>query len=318
MNIKVIRSDEIYRKMISASDEKREDIFRNELLKPFEFKWQCIGVPLKAETVGGFDAVAAIRMGGSYAPAQITENVLPEVEMIRDNSFWNACEKNIRNTLEEFERHGIKLPTEKYTFTILLNDPNNPMSAMTGDYCGDGGIPGYIIGTIIPNEKSLQMLPVALSHEANHNVRWQFMQWSPNVTLAEALELYRQKYNEAWFAEGGILTKPTIFGSMGNTLLGGGEAGYEAILPLSKLSGMIADMLKKLLPNMTMSIDSSGIGSLMAMKQGTNISNVSSTTNNIDRGITQNLTIISPAALSPSETARKNKQAARQLAMEWS
>ncbi len=187
MNIKVIRSDELYRKMIFATDEKREDIFRDELLKPFAFKWQCIGVPLKAEAEGGFDAVAAIRMGGGYTPSQITENVLPEIEMISDNSFWNACENSICNTLNGFLQYGITLPTENYTFSVLLNNPNNPMSAMTGDYCGDGGIPGYIIGTIIPNDKSLQMLPVALAHEANHNVRWQFMQWSPNVTLADMI-----------------------------------------------------------------------------------------------------------------------------------
>ena len=61
------------------------------------------------------------------------------------------------------------------------------MSAMTGDYCGDGGIPGFITGTIIPNDKSMQMLPVALAHETNHNVRWQFMKWSPSVTLADMI-----------------------------------------------------------------------------------------------------------------------------------
>ncbi|MEG0843177.1 MAG: DUF2268 domain-containing putative Zn-dependent protease [Romboutsia sp.] len=72
-------------------------------------------------------------------------------------------------------------------FTVLLNDPKNPMSAIIGDYCGDGGIPGYIIGTIIPNELSLKMLPVALAHEANHNVRWQFIQWSYDVTLADMI-----------------------------------------------------------------------------------------------------------------------------------
>lgn len=38
-----------------------------------------------------------------------------------------------------------------------------------------------------------------------------------------------------WFAEGGVMTSPTIFGSSGNELLGGGEAGDEAILPLSSL-----------------------------------------------------------------------------------
>jgi uncharacterized protein YjaZ len=31
------------------------------------------------------------------------------------------------------------------------------------------------------------MLPVALAHEANHNVRWQFMRWSPTITLADMI-----------------------------------------------------------------------------------------------------------------------------------
>jgi TP901 family phage tail tape measure protein len=43
------------------------------------------------------------------------------------------------------------------------------------------------------------------------------------------------KFDIQWNAEGGILTKPTIFGSSDGKLLGGGEAGDEAVLPLSTL-----------------------------------------------------------------------------------
>lgn len=47
-----------------------------------------------------------------------------------------------------------------------------------------------------------------------------------------------------WFASGGIMTKPTVFGANGNNLLAGGEAGPEAILPLNllweKLSGLFS------------------------------------------------------------------------------
>lgn len=43
------------------------------------------------------------------------------------------------------------------------------------------------------------------------------------------------KFDIKWNAEGGIMTQPTIFGAAGGKLLGGGEAGDEAILPLSKL-----------------------------------------------------------------------------------
>ena len=36
-----------------------------------------------------------------------------------------------------------------------------------------------------------------------------------------------------WYAKGGIMTKPTIFGMNGNNLMVGGEAGNEAVLPLN-------------------------------------------------------------------------------------
>lgn len=43
------------------------------------------------------------------------------------------------------------------------------------------------------------------------------------------------KFDIQWYAEGGVMTAPTIFGAAGSKLLGGGEAGDEAILPLSAL-----------------------------------------------------------------------------------
>lgn len=47
----------------------------------------------------------------------------------------------------------------------------------------------------------------------------------------------------AWYAKGGILTSPTIFGMQGGSLLGGGEAGPEAVLPISTLKSYISDSL---------------------------------------------------------------------------
>ena len=46
-------------------------------------------------------------------------------------------------------------------------------------------------------------------------------------------------FNVKWHAQGGILTQPTIFGRMGDTLLGGGEAGAEAIAPITLLQDYI-------------------------------------------------------------------------------
>ena len=38
-----------------------------------------------------------------------------------------------------------------------------------------------------------------------------------------------------WYKNGGIMTRPTVFGASGNKLLAGGEAGPEGIIPLNKL-----------------------------------------------------------------------------------
>lgn len=47
-----------------------------------------------------------------------------------------------------------------------------------------------------------------------------------------------------WYAEGGILTQPTIFGASGNNLLAGGEAGAEAVVPLATLWEKLDAMIR--------------------------------------------------------------------------
>lgn len=86
-----------------------------------------------------------------------------------------------------------------------------------------------------------------------------------------------------WYANGGILTNPTIFGALGDgTLLGGGEAGPEAVLPIEHLKSYIMD----------------------ALDEQTSVGNY-----------TQNVYINSPTALTPSEIARQTRNATRQMAL---
>lgn len=51
------------------------------------------------------------------------------------------------------------------------------------------------------------------------------------------------KFSIDWYKEGGILDGAQIFGAMGGKLLGGGEAGKEAVLPLSELWTQMRSML---------------------------------------------------------------------------
>ena len=110
MNITAIRSDRIYRKMMNVAPAEKDNMYRDELRKPFAFKWPCVGIPLPAETDGGYDVVSAAAMSGYYAPAQITEERRGEINQISNEAFWTDCENSIRNTLSGFEQHRIKLP----------------------------------------------------------------------------------------------------------------------------------------------------------------------------------------------------------------
>jgi gas vesicle protein len=51
-------------------------------------------------------------------------------------------------------------------------------------------------------------------------------------------------FSVKWNAEGGVLTQPTIFGQTGNTLLGGGEAGKEAVAPIDVLKDYVAEAVR--------------------------------------------------------------------------
>jgi phage-related protein len=63
--------------------------------------------------------------------------------------------------------------------------------------------------------------------------------------IGDLLEGSIPKLGIEWYKEGGIMTKPTIFGMNGNSLMAGGEAGAEAILPIDKLEGYISDVVEK-------------------------------------------------------------------------
>lgn len=52
-----------------------------------------------------------------------------------------------------------------------------------------------------------------------------------------------------WYKEGGILSGAQIFGQMGGNLLGGGEAGQEAVLPLSDFYDHLDGILSRYMTN---------------------------------------------------------------------
>lgn len=80
------------------------------------------------------------------------------------------------------------------------------------------------------------------------------------------------KFDVQWYANGGILTSPTIFGMQNGKLLGGGESGAEAVLPLSRLEEMITSGMTAALGSggdtvINVSIDNNSLGSVILTAQ---------------------------------------------------
>ena len=61
MRVSAVRSDGVYSKIMSAPLDKKNDIYRYELMMAFEKKWACYNIPIKAKTSGGYEIIMASR-----------------------------------------------------------------------------------------------------------------------------------------------------------------------------------------------------------------------------------------------------------------
>lgn len=187
MKIKCLYSTDIYEKILSAPADKREDIFRYELMQPFQGKWDCYQIPLKAKVPGGYDVIMASEMLGILTPKKLTTEFEAEIDLMKDHKFWDECTKSVTHSLQYFEDHGVELKVKDYIYTMLLADPDSIYTKLSDGYSGDGGIPGFITAYLLPKKETMQRIPTALAHECNHNVRFQYIAWSQNITLGEMM-----------------------------------------------------------------------------------------------------------------------------------
>lgn len=67
-----------------------------------------------------------------------------------------------------------------------------------------------------------------------------------------------------WYAKGAVLNAPTLFGINGNQLMGGGEAGAEAVLPISVLEEYISNSMNHFI-SMIPQIDYERLGDEVAV-----------------------------------------------------
>ncbi|MCB2837234.1 phage tail tape measure protein [Streptococcus dysgalactiae subsp. dysgalactiae] len=158
--------------------------------------------------------------------------VLNAIAQFISNS-WNGIKGTMTNLLNSIKSvvsnvwNGIKS-----TISSILSSISSTVSSIWN------GVKSTITNAINGAKNAVSSAINAIKNLFNFKIKW------PHIPLphfsvsgsANPLDWLKgglPKISIQWYAKGGILTKPTAFGMTGNSLMVGGEAGREAVLPLN-------------------------------------------------------------------------------------
>lgn len=165
--------------------------------------------------------------------------------------FFDGCAQAMTNA-GQWIKEKITDPIVNYVKNLLgIHSPSTVFSAI-GEDCMSGLGVGFTNGlTWIQtklDELKNRVLSAADTLKSAFSFEWSLphlrlphlqVDWDPvDNVLAQFFGVSAfPRLSVQWFAKGGILNGAQIFGRMGSTLLGGGERGREAILPLDTNTG---------------------------------------------------------------------------------
>ena len=147
-------------------------------------------------------------------------------------SIWNSIVSTIKTKLANAKSAvSSMLASIKATISSILNGALATVRSIFGSIYTS-------ISSKIQAAKSTVNSAISAIKSAMH-FSWSLPKLKlPHVSISGKFSLNPPSaphFGISWYKEGGILTQPTVFGAAGNRLLAGGEAGAEAVLPLSKL-----------------------------------------------------------------------------------
>ncbi|HEM3550818.1 phage tail tape measure protein [Streptococcus suis] len=160
-------------------------------------------------------------------------NVLSAISSVI-SSIWSAIQSTISSVMSAI---GSTVSTIwngiSSTVSNILNGISNTVSSVWN------GVKNTISSAINGARDAVSNAINAIKNLFNFQIRW------PHIPLphfrvsgsANPLDWLKggiPRISIDWYAKGGILTKPTAFGMNGNSLMVGGEAGKEAVLPLNE------------------------------------------------------------------------------------
>lgn len=175
-----------YEELLHLQDvDKRKDYFRYDMMRPLEGMWNLINVPLKAKQPNGYDVIMASQMLG-FADVSDDQDINEGLTVLKANHVHKVAEETLQTCIKKANEAKLNVNAESITFGLYVADPMK-LELQKG-YTGFGGIPGYMMVTIFPNDYNLPRIPAVIAHEFHHNIRFSYFDWDyGNVTVGDYL-----------------------------------------------------------------------------------------------------------------------------------
>ena len=217
-------------------------------------------LPVILAIVVGFGSFGAILLPLIGIAAGIAAAITAVILIIQNwgsicewfGNLWNAIWSGVTSTFSAMGDSIHETWTNVYNWTTSkVNDMN---SAVTGAYntMKDGvasamqAVYDHTVQPIIDAYNNVKVwidnLKGILSGELPFpNIK------IPHFSISGSFSLNPPKvpsFGVQWYAKGGVLTKPTIFGMNGDQAMGGGDAGPEAVAPISVLQQYVSQAVE--------------------------------------------------------------------------
>lgn len=186
--------------------------------------------------------------------------------------FFEGCAQSMANA-GKWIKDNITDPIINYIKNLLgIHSPSTVFAAI-GEDCMSGLGNGFTSGLAWIQEKlddlRNRVTQTATSLKEAFSFEWRLphlrlphlqVDWDPvdNVLASFFGVTAFPRLSVHWFAKGGILNGAQIFGRMGSTLLGGGERGREAILPLDTNTGWMDVLARRIAQSLDVGSGSGG------------------------------------------------------------
>ncbi|GBD73539.1 DUF2268 domain-containing protein [Tetragenococcus halophilus] len=189
------------------SDRDRQNYFRYSMMKPFEKMWGTINVPLEAKELNGYDVIMATNMLG-YLDVSETGTGKKPLEKLKEIQVLETANNTLEDCIYFMKENNLSINADKLRLGMYIADPKK--LELQKNYCGFGGIPGFIQVSIYPNSYNIPKIPAVIAHEFNHNIRFSYFDWNHgDVTVGDyiiieglaesfAKELYGAEFLGPW------------------------------------------------------------------------------------------------------------------------